>query len=1231
MLPCEGKPLPVAGTFANLALRLADLGYSPIPLHGKRPFQNGWQHRRDPDLEWIAGQVSECSAHNLGIVCGRLVAVDVDVLDPDLAYEVDALAVARLGDAPLRIGRWPKRLRVYRISEPVGYMAAGCEGARVEILGEGRQFAAYGIHPDTGQPYVWPDGDLTEQALEDLSLVTPDALRHFVAEVEAMLPRREDAPARARMRAGGAPPGGGAVVRGADGRVVDGRDHHLSRLAFHTVHDAIKRGEDLQEDRLLEAVWHRFCDSTELGNAKGSGRPWSKRDALRKVRDKLSLHRAGRLPGRQRGTETIAPFHPLPTGGAEDARAEVRCQIRGFLARAQAWHAAAKEKRGEPEHAGLAVEVAAGKTSITCAELATDAAAETTGFVAETKAQGLPHRVLFLVPTHKLGGEVQARLARLGLRVATWRGREAEDPETGEAMCANLAAVQDALAALQDVDSAACSNRDGARCRFFDACAYQRQKAQTAKADVVVAAHEMMLGTLPTGLGRGFGLVIVDEGWLQDGVETGRALIVETLRAGESEHFVPRWDDPTRRDDEATNDLHALRRRLAGAVEAESGLYLTCVKLEAAGLTAADCTLAHGLEWRRKVEDVMYPGMPEEARREAVRRCAGNAVILRLAALWKAAGELLEGEGEATGRVELATRDGAEGRQRVVLLHTMRRIAEKVLALPMLLLDATLPATLLRHRLPRLRVLAEVRAAAPHMRVHQILGGFGKTSVVPYPEIAEAENRRRLARIAEVRDFIALLTGGARALVVTHENLEAHFGGLPGVELAHFNAVAGRDEWGPGPGREGVRHLFVVGRPLPAPEDVRQLTAALTGRPVPAEQPQRVTRGATMRDGTGAAVQVRAYADPDLEAVRAAITDAELVQVIGRGRGINRTAANPLDVWLLAGDVVVPLPLDRLCRWEDVAPGPLERMAARSVVLASPSDAAKAYPDLFPKGEKAAREALARAAEGAGVKRGDFGPKTLWELPIGKWVRNTAWVRVDYRPAGRGQQTRTAWARSDCLPELRTWLEAVIGTELAHYAPAEPLAAAQPVRTPGGSHVRPAPALLRPPIGLTRSAPHPPDPARWERAQPDDVAACAERTNHPAEPHGTGGTGALGGAAFRSASAAPDDEPRWKRGKPAAGLAEEAAGNQGIPPLPAASDLQHPPAWSGAATVPREGACCFRCAGSLWWREAEAPTGWCCSTCHPAPPGMAVVEVRTRDGARGRAVGAVVLGGLPFL
>jgi hypothetical protein len=246
--------------------------------------------------------------------------------------------------------------------------------------------------------------------------------------------------------------------------------------------------------------------------------------------------------------------------------------------------------------------------------------------------------------------------------------------------------------------------------------------------------------------------------------------------------------------------------------------------------------------------------------------------------------------------------------------------------------------------------------------------------------------------------------------------------------------------------------------------------------------PSLVTRGATMRDGSVVPVEVRAYADPDLEAVRASITDTATEQVGGRGRGINRTAANPLDWFLLAGDVLAPLPLDTLTTWQDVAPGPSARMAARGVVLTSPSDAARAYPDLFQNPE-AAKKALQREA-GTG---GYFRDKSLWEVFIGECPRNIdAWPLVQYRPAGRGQQTRTAQAHPDRLPDLRPWLETAADAPLTLYAPPE-----QPETTPmqPPQQVLASPALrlaraslaldkLRPDLSVPASI-HTPPRAKW--------------------------------------------------------------------------------------------------------------------------------------------------------
>ncbi|MCQ8784324.1 bifunctional DNA primase/polymerase [Mangrovibrevibacter kandeliae] len=91
----------------------------------------------------------------MGIVGGAVAALDIDIAeDGKLALHIERLARERLGDTPaLRIGKPPKRLLVYRATEPF----AGIRRAPLEMLCLGQQFVASAEHPDTGQPYAWPD------------------------------------------------------------------------------------------------------------------------------------------------------------------------------------------------------------------------------------------------------------------------------------------------------------------------------------------------------------------------------------------------------------------------------------------------------------------------------------------------------------------------------------------------------------------------------------------------------------------------------------------------------------------------------------------------------------------------------------------------------------------------------------------------------------------------------------------------------------------------------------------------------------------------------------------------------------------------------------------------------------------------------------------------------------------------------------------------------------------
>jgi len=775
---------------------------------------------------------------------------------------------------------------------------------------------------------------------------------------------------------------------------------------------------------------------------------------------------------------TMRPHHPAPAHTVGEARAAIAEHVGAFLRRALAWHQldGKDQEQRPPEHAALVVDVGVGKSTAAREAIA--------GYIAAMREADRPHRVLWLVPTHKLGNETLAAMGELGLSVAVMRGREADDPSTGDPendepplpMCLNLPAVEDALKVGADVERAACgSGREGEpACPYRTECAYQRQKAPVARADVVIAAHQALFHELPKEVRAGLGLVIADESWWQAGLRPNAALQVATFAETPLVYPVIAKEQVGQngrsktyrivRREEATNDLHAWSAMAQVALDATVGDEL--ISREAAlatALTDGNCSDAEKLEWQRKVEGTVWPGMTPEARQKGVEQAAGNAGIARRVGVWRALRELLQGDATHTGRLQAGTRKDHGELHKVVLLHTRTEVRDSIAGLPILLLDATMPVEVVRYFLPRLEVLAEVKAAAPHMEVHQVIGGWGKTSLVPSDRQTPEENRRRENVAAELVDFARLNSGG-NALVITYEAIEQRFA-APGIRTGHFNAIAGLD------GFRDVRSLFVIGRPLPDGRELRAAALALTGRAIMPEDGQNETRGVLMADGTGAAMNVRAYSDPDLEALRRAITEAEVIQAIGRGRGVNRDASSPLAVFVLA-DVALPLPVKRLLRWEDARLDVVSRMLARGRVLLGATDAAKAYPDLFPTPD-AARMAIQRSRAGGHFPNIPLGISILGECPGNRPVE------VEYRPAGRGQQERCAFVLPELLAGLPAWLTALVGP-LAHYAehvpepppPPPPMAEKPPERPRPPPDAAPAPVeppmrvrvLVRPPV-----------------------------------------------------------------------------------------------------------------------------------------------------------------------
>lgn len=113
-------------------------------------------------------------------------------------------------------------------------------------------------------------------------------------------------------------------------------------------------------------------------------------------------------------------------------------------------------------------------------------------------------------------------------------------------------------------------------------------------------------------------------------------------------------------------------------------------------------------------------------------------------------------------------------------------------------------------------------------------------------------------------------------------------------------------------------------------------------------------RGFMRSDGTGRRLLTYRHPDPLVETVRFAICEGELLQSIGRGRGVRRTAETPLDVLVLT-DVPLPLPVDVTVTWKDLCDGagPIDVLVAKGVVPLDYNGIAAALPRWFPHGKAA--------------------------------------------------------------------------------------------------------------------------------------------------------------------------------------------------------------------------------------------------------------------------------------
>lgn len=129
-------------------------------------------------------------------------------------------------------------------------------------------------------------------------------------------------------------------------------------------------------------------------------------------------------------------------------------------------------------------------------------------------------RVIYAVPTHKLGDELVERFEKVNVTAGVWRGRTAKNPaEADSKMCLKPEAIIKASAARLSLQQSMCYSKNKnviLSCEYFSCCPYQRQADGLSNKTVVIVPHQSLFYKMPNIGARD--LLIIDESFWRSGL-----------------------------------------------------------------------------------------------------------------------------------------------------------------------------------------------------------------------------------------------------------------------------------------------------------------------------------------------------------------------------------------------------------------------------------------------------------------------------------------------------------------------------------------------------------------------------------------------------------------------------------------------------------------------------------------------------------------------------------------
>ena len=531
--------------------------------------------------------------------------------------------------------------------------------------------------------------------------------------------------------------------------------------------------------------------------------------------------------------------------------------------------------------------------------------------------------IVIFMPNHNLANEQLDELCAdlPHLNIELYRGISQPDPNFPDhKMCRRYRA--DDLVSRGIPIKSLCGDKQGRFCKHHvnasaTPCAYSQQSLKTP--DIWVCTHVMLFNKSPEFFGP-ITFKIIDETFYRPAYSDHLSIEVDEIENNKRYRM--------------GSDLLNIAYHVCSGIRSMQDGHLDISVLSA----YADNRLIDALDTIEWVNVNLQPNSTDQEIDNAIDQFKGNRSYA-LTMFWSA---IAQSARLHIGHTPFLEKKTVSGIPAIKLHHFL--YPHHSWESPTVLLDSTMPVEVNKRFFRNLEV-QRIDTQTSHTRYIQITDSL----------LSKTQFARTPSTYQRVLDIITVITRQIpdnhpiKILIACSKTVEAELQqlGLPAkCEIIHYGAGTGSNKF------SVVPCILVIGR-IEIPIKQAELQAALLDeRPLDTPAKNYPKRQVNVKKQT---IPAYYHPDPLTEEIRRNWNEGEILQAIGRGRAIRRTASNPLDVILLTN---VPLPIEEqhltLTTWKDIQPTLLEvLLAQRDMVPLGTGELMRHFPDLFDTKDKA--------------------------------------------------------------------------------------------------------------------------------------------------------------------------------------------------------------------------------------------------------------------------------------